>query len=331
MRLLTAIAMLCIACSQTSSRAPTLPDARPSLGDEASVDTPGPTSSDANASDGFFDGALSDAMPCTTPETCSWVEDYERDVVARLSGARPITAGVTLTRRSSPAQREATRAWLLDAFRALGLEADFHVYPTGQNVRARLPATTPTDAPRIVVGAHYDGVPAGPAAADDGTGVALVLAAARYLAGLPRRDRPVEFVLFDQEEVGLVGSAAYATALRMEGISIEGAHCFDMISHDGDGDRAIELWSPSPHLRALYELHGARHGVPVRVVRFTSSDHQSFLSRSLPAVGIGEEFVSGDHTPHYHRATDTYEQVDFAYLARTTRLVFDVLADHVTD
>ena len=48
-------------------------------------------------------------------------------------------------------------------------------------------------------------------------------------------------------------------------------------------------------------------------------------------TGVGEEFVGDDHTPHYHRATDTWERVDFDYLARTTRLALAVLADRVVD
>jgi len=60
-------------------------------------------------------------------------------------------------------------------------------------------------------------------------------------------------------------------------------------------------------------------------------DHPSFLSRGFAATGVGEEFVGDDHTPHYHRATDTWERVDFDYLARTTRLALAVLADRVVD
>ena len=161
--------------------------------------------------------------------------------------------------------------------------------------------------------------------------MAIVLVAARYLAGLPRRDHPMEFVLFDQEEVGLVGSAAYATTLRAEGVTLDSAHCFDMLSFDGNGDRAVELWSPSAGLEDLYRTHGTPRGIPVRAVRFASSDHQSFLTRSFPATGVGEEFVGNDHTPHYHRVTDTYDRVDFVYLARSTRLALDVLADRAVD
>jgi hypothetical protein len=312
------VCVLLAACTGSSAAPPATPDAGPALAaqDAPAVDTP---------------AAPADPLRCDAPEDCAWIEDYQRDVVGRLSGERPIAEGVTLTRRSTPAQRETARQYLLAELRAAGLDADLHSYATGQNVRARLPATTGAAASRIVVGAHYDGVPAGPAAADDGTGVALVLVAARYLSRQARRDHPVEFVLFDQEEVGLLGSAAYANSLRAEGVAVDSMHGFDMLSFDGNGDRAVELWSPSPGLEDLYRLHGTPRGIPVRAVRFASSDHQSFLSRGFAATGVGEEFVGDDHTPHYHRATDTWARVDFDYLARTTRLALAVLADRAVD
>ena len=273
----------------------------------------------------------SDPTRCVTPDACLWIEDVQRDIVGRLSGERAITSGVTLTRRASATQRETARSWLRDELRRVIPDADYHTFATGKNVRATLPATVGAGASRIIVGAHYDGVPAGPAAADDGTGVAIVLVAARYLAALPRRDHPVDFVLFDQEEVGLLGSAAYATTLRTEGAAVDSAHCFDMLSFDGNGDNAVELWSPAAGLEDLYRRHGTPRGIPVRAVRFASSDHQSFLTRGFVATGVGEEFVGNDHTPHYHRVTDTFDRVDFGYLARMTRLALDVLEDRVVD
>lgn len=271
------------------------------------------------------------ARECDAPDRCAWIEAYQRDIIGRLAGREEVSPGVTLSHRASATERAAARAYIRDTLAARGLTAELRSYTTGQNVVASLPTTTGASASRIIVGAHYDSVPAGPGAADDGTGVAIVLAAARYLAELPRRDHPVDFVLFDQEEIGLVGSAAYATALRAEGAAVDSVHCFDMVSFDGNGDGAVELWSPSAGLEDLYRLHGTPRGIPVRAVTFASSDHQSFLRRGFAAVGVGEEFVGGDHTPHYHRATDTFDRIDFAYLARITRLALDVLADRVVD
>ena len=68
----------------------------------------------------------------------------------------------------------------------------------------------------------------------------------------------------------------------------------------------------------------------VEAVTFGSSDHQSFLDRGFTAVGVCEEFVSGDHTPDYHEASDTFDKIDFAYLTEVTRLAMAILGDEVT-
>jgi hypothetical protein len=320
-----AVATFCLtACTETASTT----DAQTSVDMLVSLDV---ATLDATPSDVSVDKAPIDPWRCATPDACVWIENYQREVVGKLSGERPIAEGITLTRRFTAAQRETTRSYLRDELRAMGFEADYHVYSTGSNVRAVIAATGASNAPPILLGAHYDGVSAGPAAADDGTGVALVLSVARYVGALSRRDHPVEILFFDQEEEGLIGSAAYASMLRSSATVIDSMHMFDMLSFDGDGDNAIELWSPSNGLEDLYRLHATPRMIPVNAVRFSSSDHQSFLTRGFPAVGVGEEFVGNDHTPHYHRSTDRYEMVNFAYLQRMTRLVMDVLADRVVD
>jgi len=190
-------------------------------------------------------------------------------------------------------------------------------------VIAKLDATSGTGG-TLIVGAHFDGVTAGPGAADNATGVAMVLAVARYLRDeVPERTHPVVFALFDQEELGLIGSSEWVKTLTPANIT--GAHIVDMLSWDADNDHVVELWSPSPALEAVYEMHGPAAGTPISSVTFDRSDHQSFLDVDIPATGIGEEFVGGDHTPYYHKATDTFANVSFDHLARVTRLVLLVL------
>lgn len=276
----------------------------------------------------IVDSAPPDAASCTAPEDCVWLEEYLREIVGKLAGAREIADGVTLTARASVAERMVTRTFLQEELTRLGFAPELHDYGTGASVLARLPATT-GDGGLIVVGAHFDGVPAGPAAADDGTGTALVLAAARYFANLEPRDHPMVFVLFDQEEVGLVGSTLYADQLIADETVVDSVHVFDMISWDGDEDGVAELWSPSPSLEALYVGAGTTLGIPVAGVPFEYSDHQSFLDKGFVTVGVSEEFVGGDHTPHYHLATDTYENVNFPYLASITRLAFTVIGGQI--
>ncbi|MFA4947407.1 MAG: M28 family peptidase, partial [Candidatus Krumholzibacteriia bacterium] len=85
---------------------------------------------------------------------------------------------------------------------------------------------------RFLLTAHYDsksGSPydCAPGADDNASGVAAVLECARILRE-ERLDRSVEFVLFDGEELGLLGSRFYAAALD-SGIVYEGVLNLDMI------------------------------------------------------------------------------------------------------
>lgn len=270
-----------------------------------------------------------DAPACVPLAACGWLDAYQREVVETLGGTREIAPGVWLDHRANPTERMLTRQYLRDAIAQLGLSPMEHTYATGANVLATLDATTGTGG-LVIVGAHFDSVPAGPGAADNATGVAIVLAAARYLRDLPARHHPVVFALFDEEELGLIGSRAYAQTLVTAGTEVTGVHVFDMLSFDGDGDRAVELWSPSPALEALYTQQGALAQLPISAVTFAYSDHQAFLDVGLPAVGVGEEFVAGDHTPHYHKATDTVPNVSFAHLATVTHLALAALEASVT-
>ncbi|MGE0868453.1 MAG: M28 family metallopeptidase [Kofleriaceae bacterium] len=269
-----------------------------------------------------------DASLCMPLGTCDWLDDYQRAIVGKLAGQQDIAPGIRLAHRASVDERHATRSYLIDELTALGLSVSPHDYGTGANVVATLPSTTGAGE-LIVIGAHFDSVAAGPGAADNATGVAIVLAAARYLREVSVREHPVAFVLFDEEELGLIGSKAYAAQLMSAGTPVAAAHNFDMLSFDGDGDRAVELWSPAPALTVLYQTHGARAGMPIQPVTFAYSDHQAFLDAGFAAVGVGEEFVADDHTPHYHKATDSFEQISFSYLASVTHLAFAVVEDQL--
>ena len=61
----------------------------------------------------------------------------------------------------------------------------------------------------VLLAAHYDSVPAGPGAADDGSGVAGVLEIARILAARPAASRPVVLLITDGEEAGLLGALLF--------------------------------------------------------------------------------------------------------------------------
>jgi hypothetical protein len=74
------------------------------------------------------------------------------------------------------------------------------------NVIARQPGQLA--GPAVLLAAHYDSVPAGPGAADDGSGVATLLEIAR-IARTERFRNRIVFLIDDGEEVGLLGAEAF--------------------------------------------------------------------------------------------------------------------------
>ena len=221
--------------------------------------------------------------------------------------------------RSTAEHRAATANWLEAEFASLGLHVERHAYaPQGTNIVGRLAATQPGGR-TVVVGAHFDSVPGSPGANDNATGVAFVLSLARYLSEIECRSHDVLFVGFDQEEIGLVGSEAYAAHLVDTAEDVLAVHTIDQMGWDEDGDRAIELERADPGLYEFYEEASTTlpFPVPLQATNTGFTDHVSFRSYGFEAIGLTEEFVSGDTTPHYHLASDTYDTVNLDYLAST--------------
>jgi hypothetical protein len=78
---------------------------------------------------------------------------------------------------------------------------------TVRNVIAHVPGMP--SRPALLLLAHYDSVPAGPGASDDGTGVATLLEIARAVRGESFRN-PLLIVFSEGEEGGLLGAEAFA-------------------------------------------------------------------------------------------------------------------------
>jgi hypothetical protein len=77
---------------------------------------------------------------------------------------------------------------------------------TVDNIIVELPGRKPGKA--LLLAAHYDSVPAGPGASDDGSGTAVLLEIARILKLQPP-EHPVILLIDDGEELGLLGAEAF--------------------------------------------------------------------------------------------------------------------------
>ena len=84
---------------------------------------------------------------------------------------------------------------------------DFGACGTPTNIVATRGAFSGNDA--VMLAAHYDSVPAGPGASDDGVGVANLLEIARVLSVTPQPKHPVVLLVTDGEEGGLLGASLF--------------------------------------------------------------------------------------------------------------------------
>ncbi len=77
------------------------------------------------------------------------------------------------------------------------------------NVLVRVPGTDPDHGQAVLVAGHYDTVPSGPGAADDGHAVASMIEVLRAMKNSPPLRHDVIFLMTDGEEGGVRGSRAF--------------------------------------------------------------------------------------------------------------------------
>ncbi len=268
----------------------------------------------------------------------SEITPMQQEIIAKLTGKKPIKDSLFLKQRATVDERKVTVDYLSDCLKKLGLVVDNHHYKTtngnpfidllflplrGINVSATLPATTDSNT-YIVFGGHYDSERGSPGAIDNATGIALSLAIAYKLSQL--KERPYHFIVvfFDQEEDDEIGSKAYAKLLKRSTKKVHSVHTLDMVGWDENGNNGLELELPPPALETVYRKVAEIHNIPVYSTKVSSSDHKSFIDQGFDALGISEEYVKGDTTPYYHSPEDTYNTVNFKFLATSTHFIFQV-------
>jgi Zn-dependent M28 family amino/carboxypeptidase len=211
----------------------------------------------------------------------------------------------------------------------------------------------PTEGPYLLLGAHYDSVPGTPGADDNASAVAACLECARLL-----RNRSIPgtmIVLFNREEDGLLGSREFVQFItRQSGMKIAEAHVFEMVGYCtrapgsqrmppglpgmfapdvGDFIGLLANQSSNFAAEALLSLASTylprTPVVPVIALKFYlgierffghlhRSDHAPFWEAGIPAVMWTD--TAEFRNPNYHRATDTPDTLDYAFLTQVTQL-----------
>lgn len=208
------------------------------------------------------------------------------------------------------------------AFRDMGLTVRRQPFTmagaTCDNLEAMLVGTDPAAGEVMIVG-HLDSTSQqpktlAPGADDNGTGAAGVVALARFLTGIPQKPKAtVRFVLFLGEEQGLTGSKAYVRQLSPETLkSVRAVLNMDMIGFDRKAPLSLLLETYSFVKPLAEEMATAARTYtelePSISYNAWGSDHIPFLQQKVPTVlTIEEEFEAN---PHYHKTTDTSDQVN---------------------
>ena len=267
------------------------------------------------------------ASSCRVSQISSLSE--QQDLISKLTGHSAITENTLMLDRASVENRQLTANYLLGLLEELNHGGYLHNYrENGNNVVGLIEATIASNS-YIVLGAHFDSVPNCPGANDNATGTALVYSVSKYISDLLVRNHNVFIVFFDEEEKGLLGSKAFAQKIKDEGLNVHSVHTVDQLGWDDDGDKAIELEMPTEELKATYVAVAKKLKLefPIHYSKVTSTDHRSFRNLGFNATGITEEYVNKDTTPHYHKATDAYETVNFDYLNFITSYVQEVFKE----
>jgi hypothetical protein len=256
-----------------------------------------------------------------------------RQFVSDLSGANEVVIdgeAVRIHERFSSEGRDRARAYLRDRYLELGYEVEEHAFDDGFAAGANLIAERAGDDDAfLVVSAHLDAVEGVPGADDDASGLATVFGVAAALkdCGLTHT---VRFIAFDEEELGAVGSSAYAAELVDDPELVLGMIQLEMTGYDSDKDGAFVLVHCSmPEGVVIADTVVAAVGtleLPLRHQLYctSSSDHGPFWAHGFPAIAMGELFFSSesqgpaDPNPCYHAACDTADALDYQYMANLT-------------
>lgn len=180
--------------------------------------------------------------------------------------------------------------------------------------------------------AHYDAVDYY-CADDNGSGSAGVLEAARIFSKL-QFEYSIIYALWDEEEIGLIGSNYYATEAATNGDIIHGVINMDMISWDGDEDMAAEIHSSNlansndlaNYIMDINELYGLEINPSIQLPGTTASDHSRFWNNGYPAVLMIEEYFGGDFNPYYHSEEDRIAILNMPYFHEMAKLSLGALA-----
>jgi hypothetical protein len=176
-----------------------------------------------------------------------------------------------------------------------------------RNIVARVPGTAGGRA--LMLAAHYDSVPTGPGASDDGAGVATLLETLRALKSGPPLRNDLILVFTDAEELGLDGAHGFAdehpwmkTVALVLNFEARGAGGPSLMfeTSEGNGTLVRELAAAAPHPVANSLMYAVYKRLP--------NDTDMTVFKRAGAAGLN--FAYADRITSYHTALDSADELD---------------------
>lgn len=243
-------------------------------------------------------------------------------------------------------EAEMASVWLFDALKDRGLdpkvqmfEFDWNGLKNGRNIYAIDQGSKITDEYFLFM-AHYDVVPDTiEGANDNGAAIAMVLAFASYFQ-THAHNRSIIYAFVDAEEVGLIGSQAFAEEIAQE-LNIVAGINFEMVGYEGYSSLYVDSlgFQRGQADASLIDLI-LQSGLIVRVNVETGTTENWFIDSFSMVIQKAAAFTFSDHgplnkfaknvlmvhgsggsDPNYHTPRDIAENISNASLLRAGQLV----------
>ncbi|MBO9701721.1 MAG: M28 family peptidase [Sporocytophaga sp.] len=245
--------------------------------------------------------------------------------------------------------------YIFNEFKKNGLNPQEQKYIADDNEYKNIISTYgPSDAARIIIGAHYDVCMDYAGADDNASGVAGLLEIGRLLDSLkPTLKYRVDLVAYTLEEppyfrTSNMGSAIHSKYIIENNIPFKAMVCLEMIGYFSDESKSQDY--PVGVLKAIYPTRGnfiavvGRIGennlvkqikksmiegssinvesinAPKAMVGIDFSDHLNYWKNDLPAVMITN--TSFYRNKNYHESTDTPETLNYVKMAEVVKGVY---------
>jgi leucyl aminopeptidase len=223
--------------------------------------------------------------------------------------------------------------WIQDKFKSMAKDANrddvdtFLVETGGSYIQPSVVTVVGKDLPgkAIVLGAHMDTLSYHkPGADDDGSGSSSLMEATRVILNADKLDRPVYFIWYSAEEMGLVGSRKVVKHFVANNIPVENVLQFDMTGYRFNGSK--KMWMIGDNVNKdlsvfVEQLIKKYLGQEVGWTKcnYACSDHASWTQAGFKSA-FPFEAKFGQEDPYIHSSNDTMQHVSIDHMTNFSKL-----------